>query len=127
MLPPMRPDIFHECVTLVLKNNIFHFQNTQFFRQIKGTAMGASISVFYANTFMYSRTKNLIYNPPRELEMFVRYIDDLFGIYKGNPLFRIARALGWLLQSHLRCRRILGECRASFRFLFLWSYDPIVN
>ena len=85
MLPPMRPDIFHESLSLVLKNNIFHFQNTQYFRQIKGTAMGASISVFYANTFMYSRTKNLIHNPPRELEMFVRYIDDIFGIYKGNP------------------------------------------
>ena len=46
--------------------------------------MGASISVFFANIFMYKRTRYLIMSPPRNLIMFKRYIDDLVGIYRGN-------------------------------------------
>lgn len=83
-LPPMRPSLFKEILTLVLKNNIFHFQNESWYRQIKGTAMGASISVFFANVFMYSRTSYIIHSMRPQLKLFVRYIDDIVGVWEGN-------------------------------------------
>ena len=41
--------------------------------------MGCSISVYFANTFMFYRTENLVRNPPEDLLYFGRYIDDLIG------------------------------------------------
>lgn len=83
-LPPPRADIFRYLLTLILEWNIFHFQGSRWFRQRKGTAMGCSMSVFLANTFMYYRTKHLIRNPPTGLVYFSRYIDDIIAIYHGS-------------------------------------------
>ena len=83
-LPPMQPSLFKEILTLVLKNNIFHFQNQSWYRQIKGPEMGASISVFFANVFMYSRTSLIIHNMPPQLKLFVRHIDDIISVWEGN-------------------------------------------
>jgi len=71
-------------LTLVVKRNILHFQNLQWFHQLSGTAMGCSISVYFANTFMYYRTAHLLNNPPINLIYLGRYIDDLIGIWKGD-------------------------------------------
>ena len=84
-LPPPEPSLFKDILRLVLSNNIFHFQNNNWYKQISGTAMGCSISVYLANTFMYKRTKQIIDNPPRGLKAMFRYIDDIIGIYEGNP------------------------------------------
>jgi hypothetical protein len=84
-LPPPNPKLFRTILTMVLTNNFFHFQNKKWFRQLKGTAMGCSISVYFANTFMYYRTQKLIETPPPELIYLGRYIDDLIGIWKGTP------------------------------------------
>ena len=83
-LPPPKPTTFRKILTIILSRNIFHFQNSTYYRQLKGTAMGASISVFFANTFMYKRTRYLIEAPPRGLIMFKRYIDDIVGVFTGN-------------------------------------------
>lgn len=83
-LPPPRPDLFKYILKLILEYNIFHFQDAKWYRQLKGTAMGCSMSVFLANTFMYKRTKHLIEKPPNELVYFGRYIDDIIAIYKGS-------------------------------------------
>lgn len=84
-LPPPSPLLFQRMLSLVLTRNIFHFQNERWFHQIKGTAMGCSISVYLANAFMYEKTKYLITNPPRDLLYLGRYIDDLIGIWLGPP------------------------------------------
>ena len=83
-LPPPRVDVFNYILSLVLKWNVFHFQGVKWYRQRKGTAMGCSMSVFLANTFMYYRTKNLIESPPKGLIYFSRYIDDIIAVYEGN-------------------------------------------
>lgn len=92
LLPPPSPALFHQLLELILKNNIFHFQNNRFFLQLKGTTMGCSMSVFMANTFMFYRTEPLIRSPPPGLIFFKRYIDDFAGAYNGAaeaipPLF----------------------------------------
>lgn len=79
LLPPPKPKLFREILSLVLKNNIFHFRDEAWFHQRSGTAMGCSLSVYLANTFMYYRTRHLLENPPTGLLFLYRYIDDLVG------------------------------------------------
>ena len=83
LLPPPKPRLFSKILHLVLSNNILHFRDRLWFQQLKGTAMGCSISVFLANTFMYYRTRNLLQSPPPNLLYLGRYIDDLIGIWNG--------------------------------------------
>ena len=85
LLKPPSPLIFKKLLTLILEKNYFHFQESRFFRQRKGTAMGCSMSVFIANAFMYSRTRRLVDKTtrPAELIYFGRYIDDIIGVWTG--------------------------------------------
>jgi len=80
LLPPPKPRLFRELLSLILKNNIFHFRDEAWYHQKSGTAMGCSLSVYVANTFMYYRTKHLLDSPPADLLYLWRYIDDLVGI-----------------------------------------------
>ena len=47
--------------------------------------MGCSISVYFANTFLANRMSTLHSNPPRDLLYLGRYIDDVVGIWIGEP------------------------------------------
>ena len=80
MRKPPPPWIFQEILTLILTNSMIHFKEKKFFHQIKGTAMGCCISVFFANCYMYSVTRAIILSPPSWLISFLRFIDDLFFI-----------------------------------------------
>ena len=84
LLDPPDPKLFRRILTLIIRNNVFHFQHRKHFRQLNGTAMGASISVFFANTFMYYRTAHLVHSPPSDLVYLRRYIDDIIGIWTGD-------------------------------------------
>jgi hypothetical protein len=84
MLPPPPPETFRLILKTLLENNIFHLQNSSFYRQLKGTAMGCSMSVFMANAFMYRKTRHLIERPPAQLLYFGRYIDDIIAVWLGT-------------------------------------------
>lgn len=84
LLPPPSPRLFRDILKLILTKNYFHFQEYKWFHQLSGTAMGCSISVFLANTFLYYRTKELLDNPPADLLYLGRYIDDIIGIWTGE-------------------------------------------
>ena len=45
------PDVLVELIDIVLKNNVFEFNN-QYYLQIQGTAMGTKMAPAYANLFM---------------------------------------------------------------------------
>lgn len=79
-LPPPSPMLFERILTLIISNSMINFKNQRFFHQIKGTAMGCCISVYFANCYMYSLTKNILLNPPSWLLSFLRFIDDIFLI-----------------------------------------------
>lgn len=85
LLPPPPPGIFKDLLRLILENNIFHFQDARFFRQLKGTTMGCSMSVFMANTFMFYRSQELIHQPPPDLIHLHRFIDDWLIVFRGPP------------------------------------------
>jgi len=84
LLPP-RPTLFRDILRTILQNNIFHFRNEAWYIQLSGTAMGCSMSVYLACTFMFYRTRHLILHPPPELLFFKRYIDDIIGVTTLPP------------------------------------------
>ena len=84
-LPP--PDLasFAYAIDLVLTNSLFTFKNRRWFRQIRGTAMGMCISVYFANAYMYHVTKTYVDNTPPRVHTFLRYIDDIIIIFDNSP------------------------------------------
>ena len=79
-LQPPPTHVFSALLELVITTSTITFKNQRFFHQIKGTAMGCCISVYFANTYMYSLTKNLIEHPPSWFVVFLRFIDDIIII-----------------------------------------------
>ena len=77
---------------MIVENNIFHFQNTRWFKQTSGTAMGCSISVFFANSFMFNRMRRLHAEPPPNILFLGIYIDDIVGIWSGTDESHIMEA-----------------------------------
>ena len=94
-LPPPPPSNYvSEILELILTGSLINFQNGAFFQQINGTAMGISISVYFANCYMYELTRDRIDNPPEGIIFFERFIDDIIVIADNNrpdafiPLFQ---------------------------------------
>lgn len=85
VLPPPTPELLEKALRLVITRNFLHFRNASFHHQISGTAMGSSVSVFFANAFMRRRHHRILTNPPMQLHLFLRYIDDIFGVWLGAP------------------------------------------
>lgn len=85
LCPPPSSALFGLILDTILHNNFFTYRATAFFQQISGIAMGSSISVFVANTFMLRRSRMLILKPPPQLLYLGRYIDDFIGIAVATP------------------------------------------
>ena len=107
-LRPPNPRLFRQLLNLVVKQNILHLQNKQWFHQLSGTAMGCSISVYFANTFMFYRTAHLLRNPPSNLLYLGRYIDDLIGIWKGDKN-QITSAFDGVVDEALKLTFVISD------------------
>lgn len=83
-LPIPSPRLFQRILSLIICNSVIIFKKQRFFHQIKGTAMGCCISVYFANCYMFFLTQPLIEKPPSWLMVFLRFIDDIFVISTGN-------------------------------------------
>ena len=68
---------------LVLKLNNFTF-NSAHYLQINGTAMGTRVAPTYANLFMDSIERKYIYTYSRKPIVYFRFIDDVWGIFRGS-------------------------------------------
>lgn len=79
---PPDADTFKNILELILFKSYISFKNMSFYKQVQGTAIGMCISVYFANTYMYKITKELVHRPPRGITSFLRHIDDLFIITK---------------------------------------------
>lgn len=122
LLPPPSPVIFRRILELVLMRNIFQFQDRRFFRQLQGTAMGCSMSVFLANTFMFKRTRHLLENPPNGLRGLWRYIDDLIGIWEGDKE-QIPQLFSRTVDDDVRLTYVYGGRTLEALDITLWIRD----
>merc|ERR1711911_579573 len=109
LLPPPPANLFEEILSLILENNIFHFQKGKWFRQKSGTAMGCSISVFLANTFMAHRMRKLKENPPQKLIYLGRYIDDIVGIWDGNSETEIRNSFASVTDESIKLNWVFSQ------------------
>ena len=70
-------------IELVLDNNIFKFQENKYL-QTDGTAIGSKLGRNYACTYMGEWEKQLLKNSTHKPYIFLRYVDDIFGIWTGS-------------------------------------------
>ena len=140
---PTRPDReLLQLLELSLYNNTFSFHN-QHFRQIRGIAMDASYSSSVANLYMADWEDRFLSNHPKELLIWKRYIDDVFGIWQGgmkslqcfishlstvDPSIRFTMqtsisSLQFLDLTIFKDERFLREGRLSYRIFFKPTSD----
>ena len=81
-----RPDAeILELLGISLNNNAFQFQG-KFYKQIWGTAMGQKYAPNYANIFMAEWERQALNKCPKKPLVYLRYLDDIFGIWTQNIL-----------------------------------------
>lgn len=98
-LHPMQASFIMRPIVYTLTQNYFVFQDV-YYRQTKGTAMGARFTLRYANLFRgYWEQFHILSNIPYEacLVLCSRYIDDILIIWDltatWNPFWLIARTI----------------------------------
>ena len=80
----MPTDFLMECLDLVLKGNIFMFNDDLFIQRI-GTAMGTRVAPTYACIFMgWLETQFLSEWSGVQPNLWKRYIDDIFFLWGGT-------------------------------------------
>ena len=77
------PDVLVELIDIVLKNNVFEFNN-QYYLQIQGTVMGTKMAPAYANLFMGKLEEKLNELGKLHIMLWKRFIDDIFVIWTGS-------------------------------------------
>lgn len=76
-----RPDTeIMDLLELCLTRNDFTF-NSQWYLQVKGTAMGKKFAPAYANIYMADWEHEALLKCEKKPLFYVRYIDDIFGIW----------------------------------------------
>lgn len=101
-LPPPSPYLFQEMLELVLQHSIIIFKNKKYYHQIKGTAMGCCISVYFANCYMYATTRHILDNTPVGVTLFSRYIDDILLISSNLEVNAVNTLFRSITNEHIR-------------------------
>ena len=70
-------------IQTVLENNIFSFNGKDYLQQT-GTAIGSRLGRNYACTYMGKWEQELLLKAPVKPRMYVRYVDDIFGLWSGT-------------------------------------------
>jgi len=79
--PP--PYLIKEGIDHVLNGTLLRYDHG-FYRQNKGTAIGASVSVAIAEIFVHVSIERERKKMQKQPLVFFRYIDDIFGIFDGK-------------------------------------------
>lgn len=101
LLRPPPAALFKRILQTVLCNSIINFKDIRFFHQIKGTAMGCCISVYFANCYMYYLTKTVIERPPEWLILFQRFIDDILIITTNAETNDLSGLIASITTEHI--------------------------
>ena len=84
----------------VLQNNIFEF-NGEYFKQLKGTAMGTPMAPTIANLFMGTLEKKLLNDSPWQIDIdsWRRFIDDILILWRHGKE-NLEKFIEWLNNQH---------------------------
>ena len=74
-------DTLVELAEIVLKNNIFQFDEKTF-KQVRGTAIGTKFAPPYAILFMADLDEKILSASEKKPMIWWRYIDDIFFIWR---------------------------------------------
>jgi hypothetical protein len=104
-------DMINAALQLVMSDNILQFGDT-FWRQLRGTAMGTSTAVNYANLYVgLLEVTRLLPMFKKQLLFYRRFIDDGIGVWLGDdPLI-------WA--SFLKCLNTWGSLK--------WTSDGLTD
>ena len=86
----------------VLTKNYFSF-NGILYEQIQGTAMGTRMAPNYAIIFMHYLETNFLSNYPKQPKIWLRFIDDIFMIWKDGKL-ELDKFLAALYSHHQKIK-----------------------
>lgn len=111
-ITPPPPYLIKEGIDHVLRGTLLRFDN-KFYRQCKGTAIGASVSVALAEIFVHVSIEKKRKKLRKQPEIFYRYIDDIFGIFTGTE--------EELQQYH----KELNELHPDLKFTLEWSKEKL--
>ena len=110
--PTISTDSIVELAEIVLKNNIFEF-NDRVLKQKQGTAIGTKMAPPYAILFLDNLEKRILENSTLKPDVWWRYIDDVFLIWKHGE-----EALKVFLED-------LNTFHPNIKFTHKWSKETI--
>ena len=112
-----------DATTLVMKNNIFQFDDT-YWIQLQGTAMGTPPAPMYATLYFGIHETPLIEKYKDNLLFYKRYIDDVFGIWNEPGDDAIWKAFLIDLNDYGRLRWTATPLCKKARFLGHHCHPP---
>jgi hypothetical protein len=90
-VPEPRATVLIRLLHLVLHHNFFAF-GEDIYHQIKGTAMGSSVSVCFANTDVFYNFDRVVLQLALCL-LFSRFLDDVFAVVKRKHLDQLLKLM----------------------------------
>ena len=117
------PDILVELIDIVLKNNVFEFNN-KYYLQIQGTAMGTKMAPAYANLFMGKLEEKLNELGKPHIMLWKRFIDDIFVIWTRSAV-EFTTYMNTINQLHhtIKFTYELSETELTFLDITLYKGD----
>ena len=110
--------LIKKLILFVLRSHTMNFLN-RYFHQIKGTAMGTSMAVNFANLFMAKFEEDLLHTYKTKYNMepviWLRFIDDVFFIWNQSE-----ESLQHFLEH---CNNFASEQSMSSTIKFTYSYS----
>jgi hypothetical protein len=117
ILPESTPHqrILRMFLKFILKDNYFQFMN-KYYLQILGIAMGCKLSPAFANIFMDEIERNMTSKYSWYIDLWRRYIDDIFFIWKST-LPRLKRFIEHCNSFHPNLKYTFEYSKKEINFL----------
>nr|XP_045586885.1 uncharacterized protein LOC123748778 [Procambarus clarkii] len=126
--PPSRA-LLEEAILHVMRDTILSF-NSAAYRQVKGTAIGASSSVAIAEIFVHVAFEHQRALRPDKPDVYFRYIDDIFGIMTGQDTL-LQSFYAWTNTAYENLKFTLEQSKTEINFLdttvFIGSEDRLLH
>lgn len=112
---PPRKELLERCLLHVMEDTLLAFDGITY-RQIKGTAIGASVSVAVAEVFVHQvfESHRIKYRPAPMV--YFRYIDDIFGVMMGGES-EVSKFHAWANTVHVNLKFTVESHTKALPFL----------